>query len=204
MPRPGQRNALYISGGFTFYRKPRVGQPEFMRALESTRSRTGKRFTDSLQPAAGWPIVLTKLRLPLSWTLMAGSDIQAVNDIIAIREPFDVCYWKEISEAFYVAAGDPLSGYLTRRSALDVVFPLPPRAATLYPVTGRRGDGSAVTVTLGAPDADGVTPWSAPGTSVGEYVIIRITPVFRMGVDADQTTFPQPQSESQDLTFVEL
>lgn len=203
MPRPGQRTAVWIDG-FTFYRKPSLAQPVFMKAEEFARSRAGKRFRDSLQPHPGWPTVLSKLRLPLSWKQMSGADIQAANDIIAIGEPFDVCYWKEISEAFYVASGDPLSGYLTRRSALDVVSPLPPNAATLYPVTGRRGDGSAITVTLGTPDADGVTPWSAPGVSTGEYVVIRITPVFRMGVDADQTTFPQPHVESQDLTFVEL
>jgi hypothetical protein len=203
MPRPGQRTALYISGGFTFYRKPRIDAPDFQKAQSEERSRTGKLYRDSLQPKAGWPVVLTKLALPLSWTLMAGSDIRAANDIIAIEGPFDVCYWKEISESFYVAAGDPLEGFLQRRSVLDVVSPLPPNAATLYPVTGRRGDGSAMTVTLGTPDADGVTPWSAPGTSTGEKVLVRYTPVFIMSVDEGQTTFPQPQAESQTLTFRE-
>lgn len=203
-PRPGQRTPIWIGGGFTFVRKPRIDAPRFLAAEETVRARNGKLYAYTLQPEAGWPTVLTKLTLPISWSLMKGADVQTANDIVAIRGPHDVCWWKEISEPFAFLAGESFGGYLTRRNALTVVTPLPTNAATLYPVSARRGDGTALTVALGTPDADGVTPWTAAGTSTGETVVVRYTPVFRMRVAEGQPTFPQPQVEGNTLTFEEL
>lgn len=204
-PRPGQRTGLWISGGFTFNRKPRINTPQYLPAEETTRARNGKLFWDSLQPEEGWPTPLTKLLLPLSWGLMTGADIRTANDIIAIRGPFDIVFWQEISEAFWIDSGESLAGYVTRRSALDVVPApsLPVNAATLYGISGRRGDGTSMTVTLGTPDEDGITPWTAPGTSAGEKVVVRITPAFRARVVEGQAAFPQPFVQAQTLTFEE-
>lgn len=204
-PRPGQRTGLWISGGFSFVRKPRINTPLYLAAEETSRARDGTLYWDSLQPEEGWPTTLTKLQLPLSWGLMKGADIRTANDIVAIRGPFDVVFWQEISEAFWLDSGSALEGYLTRRSALDVVpaLSLPTNAATLYPVSGRRGDGTEMTVTLGTPDSRGITPWTATGTSTGETVVVRYTPAFRMRVVEGQATFPQAFAQSQALTLEE-
>lgn len=202
-PWPGIREDIYVGGG-TFTRQP-LPVPNWLEAKESSRSRKGKYFADFLQPEDGWPVVTTKLRLDFSWASMVADDIRLVNGFLARGpNPIDVCTWVEISEAFYIDAGDSLGGFLKRRSALTVVSPLPPLAATRHAVAATRGDGSALTVTLGTSDADGITPWSAAGTSVGEYVTIFYTPVYRMAIADGQQAFPNPHSQSQMLSFEEL
>lgn len=84
---------------------------------------------------------------------MAPEDIRSVNELLSRDAIVDVCNWVEIAESFYLAAGASLAGTLLRRDALSVISPLPPLAATRHAVAATRGDGSALTVTLGTPDA---------------------------------------------------
>ena len=204
MPRPGLRTGLYL-GGRTFTRKPSVQSLQRNESEDSERSRDLTLYTDALQPAPGYPKLITKLSLTLVWpTTMTGLDIRKANDMIAIRGPFDVCPWEEISEAFWIDAGEPFAGYLTRRNALTVISPLPVGASAEFAVTAERGDGSALTVTLGTPDSYGVTPWSASGTSTGENVIVRYAPVYRMRVVTDQPTFSTPHLRSETLGLEEM
>lgn len=202
-PWPGIREDLYI-GGATFARAPLV-VPTWLEAKESNRARNGALHVDYLQPETGWPVVTSKFSLSLSWSAMVADDIRLVNGLIARGpQPIDVCTWVENGEAFWFYAGDSFSGFLKRRNALTVVDPLPPLAATRHAVVALRGDGSVLSVTLGTPDADGITPWSATGTSVGEYVTIHYAPVFRMAIADGQQAFPQPHSQSQVLSLEEM
>jgi len=203
MPRPGLRTGLYLDR-FTFTRKPSVSSLQRNESEDTERARDLTLYRDALQPAPGYPKIVTKLSLTLAWpTTMTGLDIRKVNDMIAIRGPFDVCPWEEISEAYWIDAGEPFAGYLTRRNALTVISPLPVGAATEFAVTAERGDGSALTVTLGTPDALGVTPWSASGTSTGENVVVRYPAVYRMWVVSDQPTFSNPHLRSETLGLEE-
>ena len=203
-PRAGLRLGLYL-GGFSFTRKPFVQNVQRNESEDSERARDLTLYTDALQPAPGYPKLITKLSLTLAWgKTMTGLDIRKVNDMIALRGPFDVCLWEEISEAYWIDAGEPLGGYLTRRNALAVISPLPTGAATEFAVTAARGDGSALTVSLGTPDANGVTPWTASGTSVGEHVLVRIPPVYRMRVVTNQPTFSSPHLRSETLGLEEV
>lgn len=203
-PRAGLRLGLYL-GGLSFTRKPFVSNIQRNESEDSERSRDLTLYTDALQPEPGYPKLITKLSLTLAWgATMTGADIRKVNDMIAIRGPFDVCLWEEISEAFWIDAGEPFAGYLTRRNALTTISPLPTGAATEFAVTAARGDGSALSVTLGTPDAQGVTPWTASGTSLGENVVVRYAPVYRMRVVTDQPTFSYPHLRSETLGLEEM
>lgn len=202
-PWPGIREELYCGGG-TFARTP-VVVPTWYEAKESSTGRDGSDYIDFLQPETGWPVVTTKLALVFSWSAMVAEDIRMANGILARgTQAIDVCTWLEISEAFYFAAGASFSGYLKRRNALTVVSPLPPLASTRHAVAAVRGDGSALTVTLGAPSAKGITPWTAVGTSVGEYVTIAYTPVYRMAVGDGQQALPAAQVQAQTFNLREL
>lgn len=200
-PWPGIREDLYVEG-VAFVRTPLDVTPRWMTARDSKRARSGKLYRDSLQPETGYPVTLAKLELTLSWGAMAPEDIRSVNGLLSRDAIVDVCNWVEIAESFYLAAGASLAGTLLRRNALAVISPLPPLAATRHAVAATRGDGSALTVTLGTPDADGHTPWTATGTSVGEYVTIHYTPVYMMAAEDGQTTFPRGQ-QGQTLVLVE-
>lgn len=202
-PWPGIREELYCGGG-TFARTPLI-VPTWYEAKESSTARDGSDFIDFLQPEIGWPVVTTKLSLALSWEAMVAEDIRMANGILARgTQAIDVCTWVEISEAFYFATGASFSGTLKRRNALTVVSPLPPLAATRHAVAAIRGNGSALTVTLGTPDAKGRTPWTAAGTSTGEYVTIAYTPVYVMAVSDGQQAFPRAQVQTQTLNLREL
>lgn len=202
-PWPGIREELYL-GGMTFARNPLV-VPTWFEAKESARSRDGSLYMDFLQPETGWPVTTNKLSLALSWGTMVADDIRAANGILA-RGPqaIDVCTWVEISEAFWIPASDAFAGYLKRRNALTVISPLPSLAATRHAVSAVRGDGSSLAISLGTPAADGITPWSASGASVGEYVTISYTPVYRMAVADGQQAFPRAHEQSQTLTLEEM
>ncbi len=203
-PWPGIREDLYI-GGVVWAKPPQEVVPTWLDAKESTRARTGKLYVDFLQPEAGWPVVTRKLSLTLSWPTMTPADIRAANGILARgTQALDVCTWVEISEAFWFAAGLSFAGSLKRRNALSVVSPLPPLAATRHAVSAVRGDGSALSVTLGTADADGITPWTASGTSTGEYVTISYSPVYYMTPAEGQEAFPQAHEQSQTLRLEEL
>lgn len=206
-PRAGLRLPLYLDR-FAFARKPFVVSVQRNVAEDARRARDLTLYVDSLQPETGYPTTLNKLSLELAWRgTMTGADIRLVNDMIAIRGPFDVCLWEEVSEAFFLAAGVPLAGYLPRRNALTVVSPLPGPpgyAAAQFAVTGARGDGTAFTPTLGTPDADGVTPWTVTGTSVGETVVVRCAPVYRMRIISGQPAFESPHKRTQTLGLEEM
>lgn len=203
-PRPGQRTKIYLGGAAVFYRQPRI-TPTWHEAREDSTARDGSDFIDFLQPEQGWPVVTTKLSLELAWGTMVGADIRTANGILArATEAIDVCTWTEISEAFYFAVGESFSGYLKRRNCLTTITTLPPLAATRYAVAAIRGDGSALTVTLGTPSAKGLTPWTAVGTSLGEYVTIAYTPVYRMACGNGQLSFPQAHVQTQAMSLREL
>ena len=202
-PWPGIREEFYIGGG-TFARTPLI-VPTWLEAQESSTARDGTDHTDFLQPEVGWPVITNKLTLVLSWGAMVAEDIRCANGILARgTQPVDVCTWVEISEAFHFLAGESFSGTLKRRSALTVVSPLPPFASTQHAVAAIRGDGSALVVTLGTPDAKGRTPWTAAGTSTGEYVTIAYTPVYVMAPGDGQQAFPQAHVQSQTMNLREI
>ena len=206
-PPAGLRYPLYLDR-FAFARKPVVRSVQRLPAEDAKRARDLTLHVDSLQPAAGYPTTITKLSLSLAWNgVMKPDDIRTVNDMIAIRSPFDVCLWEEIVEAFSLLAGASLAGSLTRRNALTVVSPLPGppgKAAAQFAVTGARGDGTAFTPTLGTPAASGVTPWTASGASVGETVVVRYAPVYRMRVVSEQPAFETPRKRTQTLDLEEV
>lgn len=203
MAQPGIREAIYL-GGVDFDRGPASVVPEWLKAQTRDRARDGTLYVDSLQPEAGYPVLMSKLGLSLSWDSMCADDILRVNRMIAKGGPFDVCYWKYHTEAFYVASGATLAGYLLRRDALTTISPLPTGAATNYPIVATRGSGAPFAVTLGTPTAAGVTPWLSVVSSAGETVTIDYVPVFRMYVAEGQESFPQPHRQGQTLRLEEM
>lgn len=206
-PRAGLRTGLYLDR-FTFVQKPQVVSVQRNIAEDVKRSRNLTLYVDSLQPDPGFPTTMTKLSLELAWRgTMRAADIRTVNDMIAIRGPFDVCLWEEITEAFWLPAGAPLAGFLTRRNALTVVSPLPGppgKAAAEFAVTGARGDGTAFTPTLGTPDAYGATPWTATGTSTGETCLVRYPALYRMRVISGQPAFENPHKRTETFGLEEM
>ncbi len=202
--QPGIRDYLYI-GGVTWVRNPGDVSPRWLVAKASERARDATLYTDYLQPETGWPVVTAKLELSLSWDALCATDIRTVNGILSKDAALSVCPWVEIAESFWLASGEAFAGYLKRRNSLTTVSPLPANAATNYAVSAiKSSDGSAVTVTLGTPDATtGITPWTASGTSAGEYVTIRYTPVYYMVAEDGQQSFRQHQ-QGQTLVLVEV
>lgn len=203
MAQPGIREAIYL-GGVDFDRGPASVVPEWLKAQTRDRARDGTLYVDSLQPEAGYPVLMSKLGLSLSWDSMCADDILRVNRMIAKGGPLDACYWKYHTEAFYVASGATLAGYLLRRNALTTVSPLPTGAATNYPIVATRGSGAPFAVTLGTPTSAGVTPWTSAVTSAGETVTIDYVPVFRMYVAEGQESFAQPHRQGQTLRLEEM
>ena len=207
MPRAGLRTPLYLDR-FAFLQKPQVVSVQRNVAEDVKRSRDLTMRVDSLQSEAGYPTTATKLSLEVAWSgVMRGADIRTVNDMIAIRGPFDVCLWEEIVEAFALLAGAPLAGTLSRRNALTVVSPLPGapgKAAAEFAVTAARGDGTPFTPTLGTADAYGRVPWTAAGISAGETVVVRYAPVYRMRVITEQPAFENPHKRTQSLGLEEM
>mgnify|MGYP001769214396 CR=1 FL=1 len=182
MAQPGIREALYL-GGVTLTRGPSSVQPTWLKAQTRDRARDGSLYVDSLQPVAGYPVIMAKLDLSRAWDSLCTADITALNSLISYGGPIDVCFWRYVTEAFYVASGTALGGSLLRRNALTTVTPLPPGAAANYPVLPVRGSGASFTATLGTPDATtGVTPWTSAVTSAGETATITYAPVYRMYV----------------------
>jgi len=199
---PGISDAIYL-GGVKLATPPGMVSPVMLRAQSAERARNAKLHIDYLQPEPGWPMILRKLTLSLSWEAPTPEDIEVINDLVSWGGPIDVCYWKPITESYWLAAGAPWAGYLTRRNALDVISPLPPNAATRFAIAGDHG-GTSLTVTLGTPDADGVTPWSAPGTSTGERAAVSYVPSFSMVVDESQEEFTEINAQPQTLRLVEV
>ena len=203
-PWPGVREDIYI-GGVTWVNNPETVDPRWLVAKSSERSRNATLHRDFLQPETGWPVVLKKLELTLGWPNMAPDDIRTVNGILSRDEILDVCTWVEISESFYFAAGAALAGTLKRRNALTAISPLQPAIVPArHAVTATRANGVALSVTLGTPDADGLTPWTAAGTSAGEYVTINYTPVYRMAPEDGQDSFPRGARQALTLVLVEV
>jgi hypothetical protein len=203
MARPGIVESVYLNG-VAFDRGPSSVVPNWLTAQSRARGRDGALYIDSLQPEATYPVLTAKLDLSLSWDSMCADDILRVNRMIAQGGPFDICYWRYLTEAFAVAAGLTLAGTLARRNALTVVSPLPTGAAANYPVIGTRGDGTtAFTPTLGAV-SNYRTPWTNAAVSAGETVTVDYVPVFRMYVVAGQESFTQPHRQGQTLRFEEM
>lgn len=203
-PWPGIRDYLYI-GGVTFARGPESIEPRWFPAKSSVRARSGKLYQDYLQPESGLAVVTQKLELALSWAAMTSPDIRTVNGLLSRTAALDVCPWIEIAESFYFAAGASFAGTLARRNALTAVSPLPALAATRYPVSAiRTSTGAAITITLGTPDADGLTSWTASGASSGEYVTISYTPVYYMVADDGQQSFSLNAQQGQTLRLMEV
>lgn len=207
MPRAGLRTPLYLDR-FSFLQKPQVVSVQRNIAEDVRRARNLKLYVDSLQPDPSFPTTMSKLSLELAWRgTMRSADIRTVNDMIAIRGPFDVCLWEEITEAFWLPAGAPLAGTLTRRNALTVVAPLPGapgKVAAEFAVTGARGNGAAFTPVLGTPDPDGNTPWTATGTSTGEHCLVRYPALYRMRVISGQPAFENPHKRTQTFGLEEM
>ena len=205
MARPGIVEAVYLNG-VSFDRGPSSVTPTWLVAQSRDRGRDGSLHVDSLQAETGYPVITTKLDLVLGWESMCADDILRVSRMIAQGGPFNVCFWRYLAEAFYLASGATLAGYLMRRNALTTVSPLPTGAASNYPVVGTRGDGTtAFTPTLGTPDATtGVTAWTNAATSSGETVTIDYVPVYRMYVAEGQESFSQPHRQGQTLRLEEM
>jgi len=203
MAQPGIREALYL-GGVDFDRGPSSVVPAWLKAQTRDRARDGTLYVDSLQAEPGYPVLMAKLDLSLAWDSMCADDILRVNRMIAKGGPFDVCIWQYYTEAFYVASGSTLAGYLLRRNALTTVSPLPTGAAGNYPVVATRGSGASFAITLGTPTDEGVTPWSSIVSSIGETVTIDYVPVFRMYVAEGQESFSQPHRQGQTLRLEEM
>lgn len=198
----GLTDAIYLEG-LTLATPPRVF-PRVFRAESHMRSRLAKAYRDSLQPGPGYPVTLKKLSLTLTWNVPTPTDIAAVEDLISWGGPLDVCIWKAVVESFAIAVGSPLAGTLTRRNALTAVPSevLPTNAATRFAVAASNG-GTPLTVTLGTPDADGLTPWTAVGTSTGARVAIAIVPVYRMILSEEQKEFAGINHEPLTVQLVE-
>lgn len=203
MARPGIVESVYL-GGVAFDRGPSSVVPTWLKAQTRDRARDGTLYVDSLQPAGGYPVLMAKLDLALSWDSMCADDILRVNRMIAKGGPFDVCFWKYLTEAFYVASGSTLEGYLLRRDALTTISPLPTGAASNYPVIATRGSGATFTATLGTPSSAGVTPWTSAVSSSGETVTIDYVPVYRMYVAEGQESFSLPHRQGQTLRLEEM
>lgn len=204
MANPGIREKVYL-GGIALVAGPADVTPTWLKAQTRDRARDGSLYVDSLQPAAGYPVIMAKLDLTLGWESLCAADIAALNALISYGGPIDVCFWRPITEAFYVAAGTLLSGSLLRRNALTTIAPLPTGATTNYPVTPVRGSGASFSATLGTPDATtGVTPWTSAVTSSGETATITYAPVFRMYVAESQESFSQPHRQGQTLRLEEM
>lgn len=204
---PGLREAFYLEG-YKIDRKVVLYRPTFLPAEERDRTRSGRLWPDRAEPEDGWPYRLRILTLQIGWARLQGEDIDKLNEVISFGGPFDFCPWRNLTETFWIENGAALSGFLTRRHAPAQVPSglLPVDAATRYPVVAKRGDGSVFAVTLGTPDADGVTPWAAttPGTGTGEKVSIRYTPLYSGWVAEDQQDFAEPHVESQTFTIEEM
>ncbi len=204
---PGLREEFYLHGYKISAPITRYG-PTFLPAEERDRTRSGRLWPDRAEPEDGWPYRLRILTLQIGWQQLTGEDIDALNEVIALGGPFDFCPWKNLTEVWWIEDGTPLSGFIPRRHAPAWVPSefLPDSAATLYPVVAKRGEGSTFAVTLGTPDADGVTPWVAttPGTGTGEFVKIRYTPLYSGWVAEDQQEFTGVHTESQTFTIEEM
>lgn len=203
MAQPGVREKVYL-GGIALVAGPSGVTPTWLKAQTRDRARDGSLYVDSLQPEAGYPVIMAKLNLSLTWASMCAADIAAVNRLISYGGPIDVCIWQYVTEAFYVAAGELLSGSLLRRDALTVISPLPTGATTNYPVAPVRGSGATFSATLGTPATSGVTPWTSAVTSAGETCSIRYAPVFRMYVAESQESFPEEAKQAQALVLEEM
>lgn len=204
---PGLREEFYFHG-YSIATPIKRFAPRFLPAEERDRTRSGRLWPDRAEPEDGWPYRLRILTLQVGWEQLTGEDIDALNEVVALGGPFDFCPWLNLTEAFWIEDGAPLSGFLPRRHAPSHVPSefLPVAAATRYPVVAKRGDGSVFAVTLGTPDSYGVTPWSAttPGTGTGEFVTIRYTPLYSGWVGEEQQDFSAVLTESQVLTIEEM
>lgn len=205
MARPGIVEAVYLNG-VAFDRGPSAVTPTWLKAQSRERGRDASLHVDSLQAETGYPVITTKLDLSLAWDAMCADDILRVNRMIAKGGPFDICIWRYLTEAFYVASGSTLAGSIQRRNALTTVTPLPTGAAANYPVVGTRGDGTtAFTPTLGTPHSTtGVTAWTNATVSTGETVTIDYVPVYYMYVAEGQESFSQPHRQGQTLRLEEV
>lgn len=205
MAQPGVREKVYL-GGIALVAGPSGVTPTWLKAQTRDRARDGSLYVDSLQAVAGYPVIMAKLNLALSWTSMCSADIARINALISYGGPIDVCIWQYLTEAFYVAPGDLLAGSLLRRDALTTIAApnLPVNAATNYPVSPVRGSGATFTATLGAPSAAGVTPWTSAVTSSGETCTIAYAPVYRMYVAESQESFPEESKHAQTLVLEEM
>ncbi len=204
MAQPGIREAVYLDGA-ALVAGPSSVSPTWLKAQTRDRARDGSLYVDSLQPEAGYPVIMAKLELSLGWETLCAADIATLNEIIARGGPLDVCIWRPVTEAFYVASGSAFSGSLLRRNALTTITPLPTGAAANYPVTAKDGNGAALTVVLGTPDVTtGVTPWTCATASTGETATISYAPVYRMYVAESQEAFSQPHRQGQTLRLEEM
>lgn len=203
MAQPGVREKVYL-GGIAITAGPSGVTPTWLKAQTRDRARDGSLYVDSLQAETGYPVIMSKLSLSLTWDSMCSADIARINSLISYGGPIDVCIWQMLTEAFYVTAGDLLAGSLLRRNALTVISPLPTGATANYPVAPVRGSGATFTATLGSPSAAGVTPWTSAVTSAGETCTIRYAPVFRMYVAESQESFSEPHRQGQTLLLEEM
>lgn len=203
MAQPGIREKVYLDG-VALVAGPSVVTPTWLKAQTRDRARDGSLYVDSLQPDAGYPVIMSKLDLTLGWETMCAADIAAVNRLISYGGPVDVCIWQYVTEAFYVDSGVAFSGYLLRRNALDTIAPLPAGATSNYPLVALDGSGAALTISLGTPTAAGVTPWTCASISTGETATIAYAPVFRMYVAESQEAFSQPHRQGQTLRLEEM
>jgi hypothetical protein len=203
MAQPGIREAVYL-GGAALVAGPSIVTPTWLKAQTRDRARDGSLYVDSLQPETGYPVIMAKLDLQLGWDTLCAADIATINGLISWGGPLDVCIWKYVTEAFYVAAGTAFGGSLLRRDALTTISPLPAGAASNYPVTAKDGSGAALTIALGTPSSTGVTPWTCAAVSTGETATVMYVPVFRMYVAESQESFQQPHRQGQTLRLEEM
>ncbi len=209
---PGFREQIWLAGR-AIGSGASVAPPKDEVAQTRDRYLDGSLAVDGLAlPWAGAPSVIEKRVWTLTWPALVPADVVFLNRLVSLRGilPVDFVPWLPWSESFLIAAGAARSGTLGRRAALSVVDPLPDLAATRFATTAARGGSNLsawtdLTVTLGATDAAGHTPWTAAGTSTdAEFVSISYYPAYRVVVGEAQQTFVVTHSQGQSLTLEEV
>ncbi len=181
-PDVGVRELVYLAGrNFSF--PPSVFDRSDPWLLElSQRTATGDMRTDIGLPFSGACDRPTKQPFAVGWSDLSVDDQGVAEDIVASAGSIDFCPWIVIRERFWFLEGEPFSGLLQRRDATTEV-PSGDRPSDLTPYTPVLWiDGSAVTITLGAPDSAYRTPWTAPGTAGvgGSQAVVRYAPLWRV------------------------
>lgn len=180
LPIPGLRHKVYLAG-HEFSHPPvsfgrlRPGVLESVRRLAS-----GKAIRYVASPFAGVCDRPSRYAFSIGWDAFDEHDAAAFEAAIAAAGETDFCPWLSRAESFTFLAGESYGGSLQRRDALTQCPILPSSTVGLAPRL--EIDGVTATLTLGSPDSEGRTPWSATGTvpAGGSTATIWYMPLYRV------------------------